>query len=189
MLLIRFLSTRWSQTNPPPAPHNRHLKKKKDSFLCSCNLVNRAAKSQYVRGTVPYTVIRNAHAKATEQCYLQMSKATEINNNVCVPEKKKQPDTPSSLLDQPQAEITVISHNPFHPWCWHQVVLRFCVAALCSSQSTGPLINRLELLTGGSSIPHRPCHFHYCISITPHFRDKARKRRRAGQKTSSSLAF
>lgn len=67
--------------------------------------------------------------------------------------------------------------------------LWFCVAALCGRQSTRSLINRLELLTGGSSIPHRPCHFHYCISITPHFRDKARKRRWAGQKTSFSLAF
>ena len=39
--------------------------------------------------------------------------------------------------------------------------VRFRVAASCSSRSTGPLINRLELLTGGSSIPRRPCHFHY----------------------------
>lgn len=58
----------------------------------------------------------------------------------------------------------------------------FVSRALCGSQSTRPLINRLELLTGGSSIPHRPCHFHYCISIMHHFRDKARRRRWAGQK-------
>lgn len=41
---------------------------------------------------------------------------------------------------------------------------------LCCGQSTGPLINRLELLTGGSSIPYRPCHFLCCISIRPHSR-------------------
>lgn len=31
---------------------------------------------------------------------------------------------------------------------------------LCRSQSSGPLINRLELLTEGSSIPCCPCHLH-----------------------------
>lgn len=86
------------------------------------------------------------------------------------------PNTPSNLLNEPHPKITVIPHNPFHPGRWHQVLLPFCVVALHGSQSTRPLINRLELLTGGSSIPDRPCHFHYCISITPHFRDEARKK-------------
>lgn len=60
---------------------------------------------------------------------------------------------------------------------------------LCHRRSTGPLINRLELLTGGSSILRRPCHSHYCISIMPHSGDRARKERRATTDTSLSLAF
>lgn len=88
MLLIRFLSTRWSQTNPPPVHHNHRLKKKIDLFLCSSNLVNRAAKSQYIRGTMffyIYAVIRSAHAKSiSELCYLQIFNTTEINNVVCL---------------------------------------------------------------------------------------------------------
>lgn len=60
---------------------------------------------------------------------------------------------------------------------------------LCCSQSTGPLINRLELLTGGSSIPCRPCHFHCCIFIRPHSGGGARKKRGAATNASLSLAF
>lgn len=60
---------------------------------------------------------------------------------------------------------------------------------LCHRQSTRPLINRLELLTGGSSILRRPCHSHYCISIMPHSGDGAREERRATTDTFPSLAF
>lgn len=59
----------------------------------------------------------------------------------------------------------------------------------CCSQSTGPLINRLELLTGGSSISCRPCHFHCCVSIRPQSGGGARKERGAAINTSPSLAF
>lgn len=79
--------------------------------------MNRTAKSQDIRGTMlffPYAVITSVDAQSiSEHCNLQILKATEINNFVCVAGKKDR----SNLLDQPQSEITVISHNPFHPGC------------------------------------------------------------------------
>lgn len=60
---------------------------------------------------------------------------------------------------------------------------------LSCGQSTGPLINRLELLTGGSSISYCPCHFLCCISIRPYSGGGTRKERGAATNASPSLTF
>lgn len=141
-----------------------------------------AAKSQCIRGSIIFPIIKD------EYCYLLTWKEITL----CILLKRKRKLARHSFQSSHLATTPNHCHLPqsLSPsGADTEWFLWFGVPSLCGSRSTRPLINRLELLTGGSSIPHYPCHFHYSISIMPHFRDKARKRRRAGQKTSSSLAF
>lgn len=176
-----LISNKPTPSAPPPPPKKVFF----FIFLCSSNLVHKAAKSQCIRDSIIFPIITN------EYCYLLIWKEITL---CFFAEKEKE----KKKLARHSFQSTHLAKTPNH--CQLPQSLSpsgadtewFCglvVPCLCGSRSTRPLINRLELLTGGSSIPHYPCHFHYCISIMPHFRDKARKRRRAGQKTSSSLAF
>lgn len=131
-----------SLPQPPPAKRKRGISHLRSSHLVHCKVSILAGNE-------------------TLSCMLDVCVCIKNNSNASSallwePKKKKKKCKNAGLKNSPTIHFTQGADTTGGP-----CAMVSPPPPPCSRRSTRPLINRLELLTGGSSVPRRPCHFHY----------------------------